>query len=104
MAGSTEARREFKGEEMMDAGKIRAGLQELAAGFAQNEHIETVALAGSAVGEMADHHSDYDLYIYSRDAVDIDFRAKLLTLQTYVTVCNPGFRKGGLASQQRKCL
>src|SRR5215469_10941720 len=46
--------------------------------FCQAEGVEALVLAGSAVTGFADEESDYDLYAYTREAVPVEFRAKLL--------------------------
>ena len=53
-------------------------INELAASFAKREGVEALVLAGSAVTGFADEESDYDLYVYTREAVPVEFRAKLL--------------------------
>src|SRR6516165_3307126 len=53
-------------------------INELAASFAKREGVEALVLAGSAVTGFADEESDYDLYAYTREAVPVEFRAKLL--------------------------
>jgi predicted nucleotidyltransferase len=62
----------------MDVERIPEELKAFADGLAQNEQVEAVALAGSAVGKMADPHSDYDIYIYSQETVDVALRENLL--------------------------
>ena len=53
-------------------------IEELAVNFAALEEVEALVLAGSAATGLADEWSDYDLYAYTRGAVPIEFRAKLL--------------------------
>jgi predicted nucleotidyltransferase len=53
-------------------------IEELAANFAEMEDVEALVLAGSAATGLADEWSDYDLYAYTRGAVPIEFRSKLL--------------------------
>ena len=53
-------------------------INELAASFAKRESVEALVLAGFAVTGFADEESDYDLYAYTREAVPVEFRAKLL--------------------------
>ncbi len=56
---------------MADVGSD-ARLMEIASRFSELEHVEAVALAGSAVG-TSDSQSDYDFYVYSRQPVDLTF-------------------------------
>jgi len=51
---------------------------ELAASFATVEGVEALVLAGSMSTGLADEGSDYDLYVYTREAVPLEFRAQLL--------------------------
>src|SRR5262245_13425933 len=60
------------------SGKMNRTINELAASFAKREGVEALVLAGSAVTGFADEESDYDLYAYTREAVPVEFRAKLL--------------------------
>ena len=60
------------------SGKMNPTVNELAASFAKREGVEALVLAGSAVTGFADEESDYDLYAYTREAVPVEFRAKLL--------------------------
>jgi hypothetical protein len=53
-------------------------INELAAGFAKREGVEVLVLGGSAATNLADEESDCDLYAYTREAVPVEFRAKLL--------------------------
>jgi hypothetical protein len=53
-------------------------IEELAANFAELEDVEALVMAGSATTGLADEWSDFDLYAYTRGAVPIEFRAKLL--------------------------
>ena len=57
---------------------MKRTINELAASFAKREGVEALVLAGSAVTGFADEESDYDLYAYTREAVPVEFRAKLL--------------------------
>jgi len=54
-------------------------VQDIAAAFANLAQVETVALAGSTTVGQSDSLSDYDLYIYSRQPVDVVFRENLLS-------------------------
>ncbi len=62
---------------MADVGSD-ARLMEIASRFSELEHVEAVALAGSAVVGISDSQSDYDFYVYSRQPVDVTFRDGLL--------------------------
>jgi hypothetical protein len=53
-------------------------IEELAASFATAEGVEALVLAGSTTSSLADEGSDYDLYAYTREAVPVEFRARLL--------------------------
>ena len=53
-------------------------IEELAASFATVESVEALVLAGSTTSGLADEGSDYDLYAYTREAVPLEFRARLL--------------------------
>jgi hypothetical protein len=53
-------------------------IHELAASFAPLESVEALVLAGSTTTGLADEGSDYDLYAYTREAVPVEFRARLL--------------------------
>jgi len=53
-------------------------IHELAASFATVEGVEALVLAGSMSTGLADEGSDYDLYVYTREAVPLEFRAQLL--------------------------
>src|SRR6516225_5340926 len=60
------------------SGKMNRTINEFSASFAKREGVEALVLAGSAVTGFADEESDYDLYAYTREAVPVEFRAKLL--------------------------
>jgi predicted nucleotidyltransferase len=49
-------------------------LLEIASRFSELNHVEAVALAGSTATGTWDEKSDYDLYVYSHEFVDLDFR------------------------------
>lgn len=53
-------------------------LGQVAARFAQHPDIEAVVLAGSVAVGIADERSDFDVYVYSRNAVPVEFREELL--------------------------
>jgi predicted nucleotidyltransferase len=53
-------------------------IEDLAASFAELEEVEALVLAGSVATGLADEWSDYDLYAYTRGAVPIEFRGKIL--------------------------
>jgi hypothetical protein len=53
-------------------------IEELAASFATVDSVEALVLAGSKISGLADEWSDYDLYAYTREAVPLEFRARLL--------------------------
>lgn len=62
----------------MDEVGSDARLREVASRFPEFEHVEAVALAGSAAVGTSDSQSDYDFYVYSRQPVDLAFRDGLL--------------------------
>lgn len=45
--------------------------------FKRNKHVEAIALAGSLGASSSDEMSDYDIYIYSNEPVDIEFRQQI---------------------------
>jgi hypothetical protein len=53
-------------------------IEDLAASFATLEGVEALVLAGSMTSGLADEGSDYDLHAYTREAVPLEFRARLL--------------------------
>jgi predicted nucleotidyltransferase len=53
-------------------------MNELTASFATLESVEALVVAGSTATGLTDRGSDYDLYAYTREAVPVEFRAKLL--------------------------
>jgi Nucleotidyltransferase domain len=53
-------------------------LREIASRFSELEHVEAVALAGSAAAGTSDSQSDYDFYVYSHQPVHVAFRDDLL--------------------------
>src|SRR5260370_41084260 len=58
--------------------KAGAGLRDLVCCFAQNPDVEAVVLSGSAAGGVLDHRSDFDVYVYSREFIPVDFREAML--------------------------
>jgi predicted nucleotidyltransferase len=62
----------------MDDVRSDARLRKIASLFSKLEHVEAVALAGSAAVGTSDSQSDYDLYVYSHQPVDVAFRDNLL--------------------------
>ena len=62
----------------MDEVGSDARLRQIASRFSELEHVEAVALAGSAAVGTSDSQSDYDFYLYSRQPVDVAFREGLL--------------------------
>jgi hypothetical protein len=65
-------------EVVMDEVGSDRRLREIASRFSELEHVEAVALAGSAALGTSDSHSDYDLYVYARQPVDVAVRDSLL--------------------------
>ena len=53
-------------------------IEDLAASFATSRGVEALVLAGSMTSGLADEGSDYDLHTYTREAVPLEFRARLL--------------------------
>jgi predicted nucleotidyltransferase len=68
----------IRNEVVMDEVGSDASLREIASRFSELEHVEAVVLAGSAAVGTSDSQSDYDLYVYSRQPVDVAFRDGLL--------------------------
>ena len=60
-------------------------IEDLAASFATSQGVEALVLAGSMTSGLADEGSDYDLHAYTREAVPLEFRARLLTAQQSAT-------------------
>src|SRR5258708_9193852 len=58
--------------------KAGARLRDLVCCFAQNPDVEAVVLSGSAAGGVLDHRSDFDVYVYSREFIPVDFREAML--------------------------
>ncbi len=52
-------------------------IEDIACQFSKLESVEAVVISGSKTGLIHDEMSDFDLYIYSKEPVDIDFRKKL---------------------------
>src|ERR1700730_3288987 len=65
-------------EVVMDEVGSDRRLREIASRFSEFEHVEAVALAGSAVLGTSDSHSDYDLYVYARQPLEVTVRDSLL--------------------------
>ena len=62
----------------MDEAGSDARLREIASRFSELGYVEAVALAGSVAAGTSDSQSDYDLYVYSHQPVDVAFRDSLL--------------------------
>jgi Domain of unknown function (DUF4037) len=62
----------------MDEAGSDKRLREIVSRFSELEHVEAVALAGSVALWTSDSHSDYDLYVYARQPVDVALRDSLL--------------------------
>ena len=62
----------------MDEIGSEAWLPEIASRFSELRYVEAVVLAGSVAGGTSDSQSDYDLYVYSRQPVNVAFRDSLL--------------------------
>ena len=58
--------------------KMNRTIEDLAASFAILEGVEALVLAGSMTSGLTDECSDYDLHSYTREAVPLEFRARLL--------------------------
>jgi predicted nucleotidyltransferase len=65
-------------EVVMDEVGTDRRLREIASRFSELQHVEAVVLAGSAALGTSDSHSDYDLYVYARQPVDVAVRDRLL--------------------------
>jgi predicted nucleotidyltransferase len=59
-----------------------ARLPEIALRFSELGYVEAVALAGSVAAGTSDSQSDYDLYVYSHQPVNVAFRENLLQHRT----------------------
>jgi hypothetical protein len=53
-------------------------IEDLAASFATSQGVEALVLAGSMTSGLPDEGCDYDLHAYTREAVPLEFRARLL--------------------------
>jgi predicted nucleotidyltransferase len=62
----------------MRFGRSLSSTMMLADEFARHREIEAVVLSGSFSGDLADELSDFDLYIYSRKPIEVEFRDALL--------------------------
>jgi hypothetical protein len=58
--------------------KMNRMIEDLVASFATVEGVEAFVLAGSITSGLADEGSDYDLHAYTREAVPLEFRARML--------------------------
>jgi hypothetical protein len=63
---------------VMDAIGSDRRLREIASRFSELEDVEAVTLAGSTALGTSDSHSDYDLYVYARQPIDVPVRDGLL--------------------------
>ena len=52
-------------------------LEKIVEEFKKNELVEAIALAGSLGSNSSDEMSDYDLYIYSNEPIEVEFRQKI---------------------------
>lgn len=52
-------------------------IEDIADEFSKLDIVETVALSGSKTGLINDELSDFDMYVYSKEPVPLDFREKL---------------------------
>jgi len=53
-------------------------IRRLTSQFAQHEEVEAVLLAGSRATQVADHNSDFDLYIYGDSILPLEKRKSIL--------------------------
>ena len=53
-------------------------LGSLASAYAMHPSIESVVVSGSIGGALADELSDFDIYVYSKRPVEVEFRESLL--------------------------
>jgi hypothetical protein len=53
-------------------------LKSLASAYAMHPSIEAVVVSGSIGGALADELSDFDIYVYSKSPVEVEFRERLL--------------------------
>lgn len=52
-------------------------VQQLIEALAQIEEVEGILLSGSQISNTSDESSDYDIYVYSKEAVSVDKRRKI---------------------------
>src|SRR4249919_1585721 len=62
----------------MNQGGAVEALGKIAEQFAKLKSVEAVALAGSSTSGSADEHSDFDIYVYSRQNIEVSFRDRLI--------------------------
>ena len=53
-------------------------LKSLASAYAMHPSIEAVVVSGSIGGALADELSDFDIYVYSKSPIEVEFRERLL--------------------------
>jgi hypothetical protein len=60
------------------AGGTNPELQSLASAYETHPSIEAVVVSGSIGGVLADEFSDFDIYVYTKSPVEVEFRENLL--------------------------
>ena len=59
-------------------GRTDPELDSLPSAYAMHPSIEAVVVPGSIGGALADELSDFDIYVYSKSPVEVEFRESLL--------------------------
>ena len=59
-------------------GRMDPELESLASAYAMHPSIEAVVVSGSIGGALAAELSDFDIYVYSKNPVEVEFRESLL--------------------------
>lgn len=72
-------------------------IQEIAKEFSKLPEVEAVALSGSKTGLINDELSDFDMYVYSKEPVPLDFREQLAAKYTDKYEVGNTFLKMGMS-------
>jgi len=59
-------------------GRTNPELESLASAYEMNPSIEAVVVSGSIGGALAAELSDFDIYVYSKNPLEVEFRESLL--------------------------
>ena len=70
-------------------------LEKIVEEFKKNENIEAIVFSGSSSYEYDDEFSDYDVYIYSKDGVNVEFRKEIAEKFSDVYEVNNQFFENG---------